>query len=104
MLGSGALLVGAPAGMALADTHTHVNGDTHRESTKSSAASTTSSTAAPKLAVANGRNADENRDLATLLTAIQTKAATDPGLAKLLSKVPPSLLAKLACVQTASCK
>jgi hypothetical protein len=33
--------------MALADTHTHVNGDTHRESTKSSAVT---KVAAPKVA------------------------------------------------------
>ncbi len=87
---SGALLLCAPAGMALA----------HRDNGGNNG---TTGPAAPTAKLQTSRNADENRDLATLfskippsvLIALETKAATDPGLAKLLGK--------FACVQTASC-
>jgi len=75
---SGALLVGAPAGMALA--RTHDTGTTGDNSTGPKVAVVKPSAQAPVPAIN-----DENRDIITVLTAVQTKAATDPGFAKLLT-------------------
>ena len=86
VVASGALLVGAPAGMALASPNGHHwNSDKNQESTKP-AADTTSSGASTNLAAPISK---ENQILTKLTLSIFAKAQTDPGLAKVLTKVAP---------------
>ena len=74
VLASGTLLVGAPAGMALAH---HGTNDTNPPK--------------PALSTSSASNAKENAFFYKLEVALGTKAATDPGLAKLLGAVGPLL-------------
>jgi hypothetical protein len=94
VLASGALLVGAPAGMALA----------HHGTEGTDPPKPAISTSSPNLAKPSAQQpvpiSEENRDLTNLVIALGTKAATDPGLAKLLGKLAPFTPACLGTIPT----